>query len=247
MTECRGGVDCRSRGAPNVFARVFTWFFLNCVALVALLLIHFTSSAAQFEWWADVFAVSANLLTGALVSFLFYYLVVRLPEDRKKAVVKANLQRLYRDIKKDMLRAVVQASIKGGRYDLVPSKEVLDGLMTPAGFKAAFDRGDEADEGFYAFANQMHDETSEFRDIVLGLQMLSKQIEYVLHNYPVEDQRAFNFFKRLELILLRLQASGPGYDEAKALCRFIWDVYAGWNYIDGDIGFDQIEKSIADL
>jgi hypothetical protein len=187
------------------------------------------------------------LLAGGLVSFLFYYLVVHLPEARKKSIIKSNLQRLYRGIKEDILLAVVHASIKGGRRDLTPSAEILKSLMTPAGFKAAFDSGREAHEGFYAFANQMHDDTHEFRQIVLALQMLSKQIEFVLHNYPVDDQHVFDFFKRLELLLMRLQASGPGYDESKPLCRFIWDVYAGWNWQDGDVGYDRIQKMISDL
>jgi hypothetical protein len=38
-----------------------------------------------------------------------------------------------------------------------------------------------------------------------------------------------------------------GYDESKPLCRFIWEVYAGWNRIEGDIGHDPIQKMISDL
>ena len=83
-------------------------------------------------------------------------------------------------------------------------------------FKSAFSHGREADEGFYAFENQMSDETTEFREIVLNLQMLSKQIEFVLHNYVMDDQKAFDFFKRLELLLMKLQSSGAGYDRIKA-------------------------------
>ena len=91
-----------------------------------------------------------------------------------------------------------------------------------------------------------HD-TFEFRDIVLNLQMLSKQIEFVLHNYTMDDQRLFDFFKRLEMMLLKLQQSTPGYDESKALCGFIYEVYAGWSWLDGYRDYDIIEKMIADI
>jgi len=107
--------------------------------------------------------------------------------------------------------------------------------------------GSEGDEGFYAFENQMSDETPEFQQIVQCLTMLSKQVEFVLHNYSIEDQDDFDFFKRLELLLMRLQANGAGYDESKPLCRFIWEVYAGWSWIDGYIGHDPIEKMISGL
>lgn len=199
------------------------------------------------KWWADIFAVATNLLAGSLVSFLFYFLVVHLPESRKKSIIKNNLQRMYQRIKEDILWAVVHASIKGGRRDLTPDFETIRKLMTPRGFKDAFEGGREADEGFYAFANQMHDDTPEFSQIVQNLQMLSKQIEFVLHNYSIEDQSVFDFFKRLELLLLELQARGPGYDESKPLCRFIWDVYAGWDWIEGYRGYDKIQKMISDL
>ena len=69
---------------------------------------------------------------------------------------------------------------------------------------------------FYAFQNQMKDDTPEFRQIVLNLEMLSKQVEFVLHNYSIGDQTAFDFFKRLELGLMQIRANGAGYDEFQA-------------------------------
>lgn len=48
-------------------------------------------------------------------------------------------------------------SQKGGRRDLHADNEAIDLLITVEGIKAAFEGGREADEGFYAFANQMSD------------------------------------------------------------------------------------------
>ncbi len=222
------------------------WFVVNTSALLLLLAVHFGISAnlRALWWWADAFAVGVNLLTGGVISFLFYFLVVVVPERRKKSIIKTNLRRLYRDIKRDILWQVVFASIKGGRHDLTTSVEEVDKLMDVEKFKAAFAHGHEADEGFYAFENQMSDETIEFREIVLNLQMLSKQIEFVLHNYAMDDQKAFDFFKRLELLLMRLQSTGAGYDESKPLCRFIWEMFAGFNWSVGYRGYDPIEKMI---
>ena len=114
-------------------------------------------------------------------------------------------------------------------------------------FKAKFAHGREADEGFYAFENQMSGETHEFREIILSFRVLSKQIEYILHNYAIEDQKVFDFFKRLEAFLLRMQHLQPGYDESKALTGFIWEIFAGFNFIEGYRGYDVIEKMIDDI
>ncbi len=223
------------------------WFALNALALVALLVVHFRTSVKLLQWWPDAFSVATNLLTGGIVSFLFYYLVVHYPEAKRKAVIKKNLASMYRRIKLDILWQVVFASIKGGRSDLTTSVDEVEKLLKPAAFKAAFSGGRESTEGFYAFQNQMSDETLEFKSIVLSLQMLAKQIEFILHNYNIDNQDLFDLLKRLEIALLSLQATKPGYDESKALCAFIWDIFAGWDWIEGDRGFDRIEKMIENI
>lgn len=228
-------------------SRVSTWFACNIIALSLLLAVHFYTAVASQKWWADSFAVLTNLLAGGLVSFLFYFLVVVIPERRRRGIVKANLLQIYRNIKEDMLASVVQASIKGGRTDLSGYHEEIIELMSPVAFKEAFSHGREADEGFYAFENQMKYDTDEYRRIVLNLEMLAKQIEFLLHNYSIDDQGLFNFFKRLEIVLRRLQTNGPGYDEAKPLCRFIWEIYAGWNWDDEYTGKDRVEEMISSL
>lgn len=154
---------------------------------------------------------------------------------------------MYLSIKESILLEVVQASINGGRRDLKADSETIEKLMSPEAFQDAFRGGREADEGIYAFANQLSSDTPEFRQIVLNLQVLSKQIDFLLHNYSIDDQKTFDFFKRLELFLIRLRSHGPGYDEAKPLCGFIYELYAGWNNIVGYIGHDWLEKKISDL
>ncbi|MBC01331.1 MAG: hypothetical protein CML67_17505 [Rhodobacteraceae bacterium] len=93
----------------------------------------------------------------------------------------------------------------------------------------------------------MMDNTREFREIVLYLDLLARQIEFVLHNYNMDDEHLFDFFKRLELLLLRLRHSTPGYDESKPLCSFIYEIFAGWNPIEGYMGYDLIDKMITDI
>ncbi|OWU86545.1 hypothetical protein ATO6_07085 [Oceanicola sp. 22II-s10i] len=137
--------------------------------------------------------------------------------------------------------------MKGGRTDLDASPDTINKLLSVEGFKESFSGGREADEGFYAFENQMSDDTPEFQDIVLNLEILARQIEFVLHNQTIDDQNLFDFFKRLELVLLRLRYSSPGYDESKPLCSFIYQIFSGWSPIDGYLGYDVVDKMIDDI
>jgi len=223
------------------------WFATNMIAFLALLSIHFGTAVNGLRWWPDAFAVAINLLAGGIVSFLFFYLVVHYPEQRRKSIIKRNLLKMYRSIKKDILWNVVFASQKGGRHDLVASVGQVDKLMNPEAFKKTFGQGREANEGFYAFQNQMHEDTPEFMSIIRNIKLLSRQIEFVLYKYDIEDQQQFELIKRLEFFLLSLQEARPGYDESKELCRFIWDIFAGWDSINGYVGYDRIERLIEDI
>jgi hypothetical protein len=226
--------------------RVTLWFTLNIFLLFSLLGIYLSPFSKPY-WWESVYSVAMNIVAGGLVSFFFYWLVVYVPERRKRRIIKDNLTQMYRSIKKDILYQVVFASMKGGRHDMQADQDTIANLMTTEGFREAFEGGREADEGFYAFENQMSDDTPEFRRIILNFEMLAKQIEFVLHNYTMDDQRLFDFFKRLDLLLLSLRRSSPGYDESKPLCGFVYEIFSGWNPIEGYCGYDVIDKMIADI
>ena len=152
---------CR-RGVAAVLSSISIWFAATVFVFVAMLVFHF-GDFSHGKWWPDGFAVGTNLLAGSLVSFLFYFLVVYVPERRKKRIIIDNLRQMYRGIKRDILYSVIFASQKGGRRDLEAGSETIEELMTPAGFRNAFEKGREADEGFYAFENQMSDSTWEFQ------------------------------------------------------------------------------------
>lgn len=232
----------------SVFESVMFWFTIVAISYVILTSHELLSLRfSEATWWNEFYSISSAFLIGALISFLFYFLVVFLPERKKRIVIKNNLQKLYKDIKQDILYQVIFASQKGGRQDLSADSETVDRLSTIEGFKEAFEGGQEADEGFYAFQNYISDDVPEYRAIILSLGILAKQIDFVLHNYPITDSNVFDFFKRLEIFLMRLESIGPGYEEEKPLSRLIWEIFAGWNWIEGDRGYDIVEKMIGDI
>jgi hypothetical protein len=186
-------------------------------------------------------------MTGGLISFLFYFLVVYIPESRKRRMIKSNLRKWYSALKKDILLQVLFASQQGGREDLSTDDDTVERLLTIDGFKATFEGGREAHEGFNAFRNYMSEETLEYREIALNFRILSKQIEYVLHHYSIDDRELFDFFKRLEAHLLRLETIGPGYHEEKELSRFIREIFGGFCWVEGYRGYDIVEKMIEDI
>ena len=230
------------------FSKVLVWFVVALTLFIIVIVndilgIRFTDTT----WWDDFYNLFVPFLTGGLVSFLFYFLVVYVPDRRKRRVVKDNFRQLYRSLKEDMMYQVIFACNKGGRKDLEASSGTVEKLLTVEGYREAFHEGKEADEGIYAFQNGLTVDGSEYREIIWHLQILAKQIEYVLHKYPFADAEIFNFFKRLEVHLLSWADSEPGYDESKRLSGFMGEIFGGFSFIDGDRGFDIVEKMIEDL
>ncbi|MEI2384289.1 hypothetical protein [Breoghania sp. JC706] len=234
-----------SRIIWKFLSSVLFWFLLTLFIYLALLIENFSGIYfSETPFWDEFYNISSAFLTGGLVSFFFYFLVVAFPDRRKSLIVKTNLQKLYSDIKRDIAYQIVFASQKGGRKDLTAKHETIEKILTTAGFRELFVAGKQSDEGFYAFRNYMSDDVPEYKEIILSLQILSKQIEYILHNYPISDATSFEFFKRLEMILHRLAAKGPGYEEEKRLSQFIWDIFGGANCLDGPRDFDPVQRMI---
>lgn len=224
---------------------ILFWFFVVLISFCSILTYHFADfDLTERGWWDDFYGTSSSLLAGALISFLFYFLVVYIPERRQRIIIKDNFKALYKQIKEDILYEIIFASQKGGRKDIQANNETVEKLMTIEGFRLAFEGGRESDEGFYAFRNYISDDVPEFREIILHLKTLSKQIDYILHKYPLTDSKVFAFFKRLEIFLIGIEVKGPGYEEEKALSSFIWEIFAGQNFISGDLGYDVVEEMI---
>lgn len=232
----------------HTFQNITFWFLFVISLLIFITGANYIGLGITcHRWWQEFNGLLSSLLTGALVSFLFFFLVVHIPETRKKQIIKGNLLKIYYGIKEEILIQVIFASQKGGRKDLQADTQTISLLMTAKGFRETFDPGSEGHEGFYAFRNWIDQDVQEYREIVWNLKLLARQIEYVLHNYPIDDERKFGFFKRLETYLLSIEHMGPGYVEEKALSSFIQEIFAQRNSAKGDVGYDIVEKMILEL
>lgn len=185
--------------------------------------------------------------TGGLTSLVFYYVMTERLERRRRRLIRDGLRSTYSEAKRNIAFAVVHASQKGGRKDLQADSDTIDRVLTVEGFRELFERGSQGDEGFYAFENQMSDPTPEYDEVIFNLKIISRALERVVDGHRVDDARTYNFFVRTSAFITRIERNGPGYDESKPLCSLIWEMFAGWNAIDGKVGYDPIERAIGRL
>ena len=240
------------RNILGLLSRILFWFLVNLLFFILVVTNNFLHVVyTETGFWTAFYNISSPFLIGGLISFLFYFLVVHIPERKKRRIIKVNLKQQYANVKEAILHEIISASQKGGRTDLmIVDSCTIKKLLTIDGFREAFEDGTEGHEGFYAFRNYMSKgDVPEYREIIINLKVLSKEIDYVLHNYPIKNEKIFGFFKHLEGLLIRLENRSIGLyqDEEERLSSFIWPVFSGYSIIEGDLGYDFVEKMIEEI
>jgi len=201
------------------------------------------------DTWIDSFfqqfntgnSIIFNLSIGFLVSVIFYLLVVWFPSKQRKNLMKRNFEEQYLSFKYDMICIFLGASEKV--YDsMLPSK-----LSNQSEFKKFFtqpDKNDPRNIKWYDVLNGFNE--YHLKDLLTQLEIFMNEVAYVLNNVEINDPDVFSFFKRLSQTVYRFKNSNFEYEEVKQLSRFLWEIFAGWSFIDGyrkdDIVKVMIEK-----
>lgn len=194
--------------------------------------------------YAAAFNAVLSMATGGLVSFTFYYIVNERLERHRRRLIRKSLEKTYVEAKRHIAYAILHASRRGGRTDLNASSDMVEAVLTVSGFRRLFDGGREADEGFYAFQNEMSYPNTEFDEILFNLKSIARASERLIDNNAVDDENLYDFLVRLSSIIQRVDRNGTGYDESKLLCGFILEMFRGCNSINGDVGHDPIMHAI---
>ena len=59
-------------------------------------------------------------------------------------------------------------------------------------------------------------------------------MDFTLQNYIIHDEQMFGFLKNLKAIIFQMEKLQIACDDTKILCRFLWQIFAGFNIVEGD-------------
>jgi hypothetical protein len=197
----------------------------------------FCPTFAHAKAWYKVFY---DLGIGALVSLAFYYLVVRLPDYQRRQRLKRSLELHYRAFRLNCIE--IMLLVTDGELGSVEPEALLD----PEKFREYFKQRVTPDkERWHEFFNNL----TEF--YIGQLQTLMEQFRdeliFVLNNTDIPKDEPFEFLKRLSAAISSMKSVTPGYDETKPLDRFLWNVFAGWDWVKGYRKEDIIQKMIDEI
>jgi len=183
--------------------------------------------------------VSHAFFLGYVVSVIFYFIVVWLPAQQRRARIKRNLQKHYNDFK---LSCISIFLIHSKSQDYEPQEMLFD----QEEFRRYFKLNVTPDQTRWeAVTNVLTNGKSyPLNDILIELEILRDELGYVLTNIDVHDEEAFTFLKRLSHEIFRIKHLEPGYDDIISLCGFIWEMFTGWSFIEGYRNEDIIQAMI---
>src|SRR5690606_15710647 len=130
-----------------------------------------------------------NLSVAYLGSFFFWVLVVKYPDVRRRKLLRDNLARQYKQFKESVIQILLWSSI-GGHDSKLPGQ-----LCDHIKFKEFFDADNNA--RWYAVLNSLQDRTDYLKDLLFEMELFASEVQYVLNNVNIQDERVHRTFKIL--------------------------------------------------
>jgi hypothetical protein len=196
-----------------------------------------TSLASWLEALHNGNTIFFKLSAGILVSIFFWFIVVYVPERKRKKILKHNLAVHYQNFKEDTIQILLLAS--GSTHDSKKPKELCDYRK----FKDFF--LENKNEKWYAALNGLQANEGYLNDILVEIEILTNEVAYVLNNVRMEEEKVYSFFKRLSANVCRLKNSSVFKDDpVKHLGTFLFGILARWSIIEGQKEEDVIQLMI---
>jgi hypothetical protein len=194
----------------------------------------FYSDSPQF-WNKLVYDFAA----GCLISVVFFWLLVRWPEHRKRRRIKKSFRAQYQAFKIACIENFLAVADGGFAADL-PEK-----LMTLEAFRDYFkqDLGDR--NRWDEVANNMN--AYYLQATLSRMEALRQEISFVMHNTDIGDEKVAEFLKRLSRAILMQRDATTDYDSMKSFLSFFWSLFAGWDWATGYRTGDFVEEMIESI
>ena len=221
------------------------------LAVLTLLFVCFVTLGNEDPFARDALGITlpkANVLykalydfgMGGLVSVLFYWLLVRLPEDAKRRRVRRSLERQFRSFKVECLSVIL------GTVDGLIDPETVRGLLDQKEFRAYFKTKVSPDQDrWHVFLNRL--DPTGLRNIIFQTELLREEVNFAVSAVDIPNDEAFDFLKRLSRVLQSVRDADVSYDEIGPLARFLWTVFSGFDFVTGYQQEDAVSKTIGSI
>ncbi|MGE0198924.1 MAG: hypothetical protein AB7N99_02530 [Simkaniaceae bacterium] len=212
----------------------YTFLLKHSISATFILIsIFFTiTKLYAIDIWKGLYSFTEAILC----SYLFYFIVVFIPQKRRTKHIKKIVLIAYDDFKEEIISHLVQMSDQ--------HIDNIKNLFEPSVFRQHFPK-----EKWYQVANSLYDNQKFAHTWRLKSQFLRNKIIFLLNAVEHNDSQSFSSLKIFCWNLQELESINLTYDyeSQKQLMQFFWQIFAGWNFIKGYLKYDYIKTTICKL
>jgi hypothetical protein len=181
--------------------------------------------------------IAYDLAAGSLVSLVFYVLIVRVPDYQRRRRYKRSFAHQYQDFREDCIGLML--GVADGTYAWGDQRELSDQKK----FKEYFSEWVTADQTrWHRFLNRLDEH--RLNQLLARMEQFRGEILFVLNNVDIPSEKPFEFLKRLSAAIYTMRDKTIDYDDIKSLGGFLWQVFAGFDFITGYQKRDIIQDMI---
>ncbi len=181
-----------------------------------------------------------DFASGALITIIFYWILIRWPEHNKRQRIKRTFAAHYRNFKLACIENFL-AVADNGFASSFPEK-----LLSVQAFRDYFKEpvGDGKNR-WHAVANNMSD---YYLDVTVSrMEILRQEISFLLREVDLSEGDAFEVLKRLSHAMTLQRNASTDYDSISSFLGFFWELFAGWDFVSGYRERDFVEEIIDTL
>ena len=179
-----------------------------------------------------------NLSCGFLASLLLWFLIVHVPNLQKRKIIKRKLNEKYRLFKINMVRNLLYASDNRN-----PKSGLVEDLCNHDQFRRYF--GGNKKQHWYDVVRGLDNNERHIDDIRNDLLILYNEITYVLNNVDFTEEKSYTSFVVLQENIFRLLNKNKYESEyVKTLSQFIYSIMGSWDFTEGAMADDVVQKMI---
>ena len=181
------------------------------LALIAVFVLSVAALFLAHEAWNKILY---DLAVGALITLLFYLLVVRLPDYQRRQRLKGSFERHYKVFREDCIG--IMLLVADGTY----SGGLPETLMEQDKFRDYFSEKVTLDRNrWHDFQNNLNE--YYLRELLTRMEIFREELGFVLNNTDIPKDEPFEFLKRLSAAIYSMKGVTLGYDESKPLAGFL--------------------------
>lgn len=179
--------------------------------------------------------VAVDLLTGSLVSFIFYYIVVYVPDKLRRNALKRTFLQFYKNFRRDILvEVLVLAEFKG---DILGKADELSDVKKFAAYchEASLRPGQ---ENWHVLMNNLTVKkyAKQIENIVIKISELQREVDFLVRSSGVSDEELLRKFRQFDRALQDgryLKDMDPNYEEDVRFSNALHELLSGWSYVTG--------------